>query len=92
MAEPAYVGALRDDASGPMHVVSDPVGDPNRQRVHFQAPATASLPLEMERFLAWANGTPQSHHSSKPRWRTCGWRRCTRLTMPMVAWPAPWVT
>jgi len=54
---PIRVGAWRNDASGPMQVVSGPMGDPDRQRVHFQAPAAASLPLEMERFLAWANGT-----------------------------------
>ncbi len=54
---PIRVGAWRDDASGPMQVVSGPMGNPDRQRVHFQAPAAASLPQEMECFLAWANRT-----------------------------------
>lgn len=46
------VGQWRDDASGPMQVVSGPA---NRHKVHFQAPPAASLPAEMARFLAWAN-------------------------------------
>jgi len=46
------VGQWRDDASGPMQVVS---GQANRHKVHFQAPPAASLPAEMARFLAWAN-------------------------------------
>lgn len=46
------VGAWRDDASGPMQVVSGPLG---REAVHYEAPAAASLPREMGRFLAWAN-------------------------------------
>jgi len=46
------VGAWRDDASGPMEVVSGPV---HRQRVHFEAPPAAQLAPEMARFLAWAN-------------------------------------
>ena len=48
------VGAWRDDASGPMQVVSGPVG---RQRVHFEAPAAAHLENETSRFLDWVNGT-----------------------------------
>lgn len=46
------VGAWRNDASGPMQVVSGPV---QRQRVHFEAPPTESLCAEMDDFLAWAN-------------------------------------
>ncbi len=41
------VGAWRDDASGPMQVVSGPL---HRQRVHFQAPPAARLPTEMAAF------------------------------------------
>jgi Fic family protein len=33
-----------------MQVVSGPIG---RERVHFQAPAAACLPVEMKRFLKW---------------------------------------
>jgi Fic family protein len=47
------VGGWRDDATGPMQVVSGPLG---RQRVHFQAPPAERLAPETERFLAWANG------------------------------------
>lgn len=49
---PIHVGGLRDDAGGPMQVVSGPV---NRRRVHFEAPPAASLALEVERFLDWLN-------------------------------------
>lgn len=44
------VGQWRDDASGPMQVVSGPIG---RERVHFEAPAADRLENEMARFLAW---------------------------------------
>ena len=47
------VGRWRDDAKGPMQVVSGP---PYRQKVPYEAPPAASLPMEMARFLAWANG------------------------------------
>ncbi len=46
------VGAWRDDATGPMQVVSGPVG---KEKVHYEAPAAPLLPQEMGRFLAWAN-------------------------------------
>jgi Fic family protein len=47
------VGAWRDDATGPMQVVSGPIG---RQRVHFEAPPADQLETEIEAFLKWANG------------------------------------
>ncbi|HRX86486.1 MAG TPA: Fic family protein, partial [Phycisphaerae bacterium] len=46
------VGAWRTDASGPMRVVSGPMG---RERVHFEAPAAERLDGEMARFLEWFN-------------------------------------
>ncbi|MBI4756420.1 MAG: Fic family protein [Betaproteobacteria bacterium] len=46
------VGVWRDDASGPMQVVSGPV---HRQRVHYEAPPAARLEAEVADFLAWAN-------------------------------------
>lgn len=46
------IGQWRDDAHGPMQVVSGPVG---RQKVHYQAPPAELLPAEAKRFLAWAN-------------------------------------
>jgi len=47
------VGAWRDDATGPMQVVSGPIG---RQRVHFEAPPANQLEAETKGFLKWANG------------------------------------
>ncbi len=47
------IGGWRDDASGPMQVVSGPLG---RQRVHFEAPPADGLESETDRFLDWANG------------------------------------
>jgi Fic family protein len=46
------VGRLRDDANGPMQVVSGPV---HRQRVHFEAPPARRLKAELARFLEWLN-------------------------------------
>lgn len=46
------VGRWRDDAAGPMQVVSGPQG---RRRIHFQAPPADVLPAEMARFITWAN-------------------------------------
>jgi Fic family protein len=46
------VGGWRDDASGPMQVVSGPMG---RQRVHFEAPPADRLDNEANRFLDWLN-------------------------------------
>ncbi len=45
-------GAWRDDAHGPMQVVSGPVG---KQKVHYEAPAAPLLEKEMAAFLNWAN-------------------------------------
>lgn len=44
------VGHWRDDRSGPMQVVSGPMG---RQKVHYQAPPAVRVAKEMERFLDW---------------------------------------
>lgn len=46
------VGAWRDDSTGPMQVVSGPVG---RERVHYEAPAAKRLDQEMKVFLEWFN-------------------------------------
>jgi Fic family protein len=54
---PIRIGAWRDDASGPMQVVSGPL---HRQRVHFEAPPATKLAAEVANFLAWANAdTPE---------------------------------
>ncbi|MBC7380112.1 MAG: Fic family protein [Burkholderiaceae bacterium] len=49
---PTKVGGLRNDATGPMQVVSGPLG---RQRVHYEAPPAGRLKAEVTGFLAWAN-------------------------------------
>ncbi len=46
------VGGWRDDAHGPMQVVSGGFG---REQVHYQAPPAARIEAEMEAFLAWFN-------------------------------------
>jgi Fic family protein len=52
------VGGWRDDAHGPMQVVSGPIG---RQRVHFEAPPANRVEREMARLLAWLDAP--SHES-----------------------------
>ena len=47
------VGDWRDDASGPMQVVSGPIG---HQRGHFEAPPADRLESETDRFFDWING------------------------------------
>lgn len=46
------VGQWRDDAQGPMQVVSGAV---HRQKVHYEAPPAHRLEAEMEGFLKWFN-------------------------------------
>jgi Fic family protein len=46
------VGRWRDDRSGPMRVVSGPIG---RERVHYEAPSAPRLEVEMSAFLKWFN-------------------------------------
>ena len=44
------VAAWRDDRSGPMRVVSGPIG---REKIHYQALPAECLDVEMDRFLRW---------------------------------------
>jgi Fic family protein len=46
------VGGWRDDRTGPMQVVSGPIG---KERVHFEAPAAKRLSAEMSLFFDWFN-------------------------------------
>jgi len=46
------VGKFRDDASGPMQVISGPIG---KEKVHYQAPPAAALEIEMAAFFDWFN-------------------------------------
>ncbi|MBA4391188.1 MAG: DUF4172 domain-containing protein [Syntrophus sp. (in: bacteria)] len=48
------VGVWRDDAKGPMQVVSGRVG---HEHVHFEAPAADRIETEMTLFLDWFNHT-----------------------------------
>lgn len=55
---PIKTAAWRDDARGPMQVVSGAIG---RERVHYEAPPATRVPEDMQRFLDWfARRTPQS--------------------------------
>ena len=49
------IGAWRDDARGPMQVVSGPIG---REKVHYQAPPAGQIEAEMQAFIAWFNELP----------------------------------
>jgi Fic family protein len=51
------VGAWRDDAQGPMQVVSGPL---HRQMVHYEAPPAQLLDAEMNDFLLWLNVDQQN--------------------------------
>ena len=44
------VADWRNDTSGPMQVVSGPMG---KEKVHYQAPSSDRIELEMEKFLQW---------------------------------------
>jgi Fic family protein len=49
------VGGWRDDSSGPMQVVSGPIG---KEHVHYEAPAAGRLDHEMATFIEWFNKAP----------------------------------
>lgn len=51
------VGAWRTSSSGPMQVVSGPIG---REKVHYEAPAADRLEDEMNGFFVWINGNQES--------------------------------
>ncbi len=50
------VGTWRDDAYGPMQVVSGFIG---RERVHYEAPPAKRLDMEMDAFINWVNRTDE---------------------------------
>jgi len=50
-----HVGSWRNDAAGPMQVVSGPVG---REKVHFEALPAHTLPAQTAAFLEWFNAIP----------------------------------
>jgi Fic family protein len=51
------VGGWRTEASGPMQVVSGPIG---REWIHYEAPAHNRLKKEMARFLKWFNAESET--------------------------------
>ena len=53
-ADRIKAGAWRNDAKGPMQVVSGGMG---REHIHYQAPAAKSLPAEMDALFKWVNIT-----------------------------------
>jgi len=53
------VGCWRDDSSGPMQVISGPVG---RERIHYEAPPAKSVASEIATFLRWF----EQPHDSDP--------------------------
>jgi Fic family protein len=66
------VGNFRDDANGPMQVISGPAYELSRRRrtVHFEAPPATVLDAEVAKFLYWFEGdskkrkTPASQSQS----------------------------
>ena len=55
-------GAWRDDTTGPMQVVSGPIG---RERVHFEALAASRLDHEISVFLDWFNAPAETDNVLK---------------------------
>jgi Fic family protein len=49
---PIRIGEWRDDSTGPMQVISGPIG---KERVHYEAPDARHVAREMRRLLAWFN-------------------------------------
>jgi Fic family protein len=50
------VGSWRDDSTGPLQVISGPLG---KERIHYQAPAAELLDKQMGYFLKWLNNKQQ---------------------------------
>ena len=44
------IGAFRNDADGPMQIVSGPIG---REKVHYEAPGAGQIHHEIRAFLSW---------------------------------------
>jgi Fic family protein len=62
MSRPVTAGRYRDDASGPMQVVSGAFG---HERVHYQAPPAEVLEREMGHFLDWFNEKDHLNYTLK---------------------------
>jgi Fic family protein len=66
-ADLGRVGAWRTHAE-PMQIVSGPVHEP---KIHFEAPPSAAVPLEMDRFVTWFNATAPTGESPLPTLTRC---------------------
>ncbi len=53
-------GAWRSKESGPMQVISGPIG---KEKIHFETPSAERLESEMDQFLAWFNNETSSQLS-----------------------------
>ena len=59
---PVKVGGWRDDAAGPMRVVSGAMG---RARIHFEAPPADRVAGEVQTFLDWFNAPAETDEALK---------------------------
>ena len=50
------IGSWRDDSTGPLQVVSGPMG---KEKIHYQAPAAELLDKQMRHFFKWINDKQQ---------------------------------
>lgn len=75
------VGGWRDDAGGPMQVVSGPIG---RQRVHFEAPPPKTLIWKCTGSSIGSMAHRLNLHCSRPVLGISGLSPCTRSTTAMV--------
>lgn len=59
-AKGVSIGKWRSHAA-PMQVISGPIG---KEKIHFEAPPSAFVPIEMKRFIQWFNATaPKGKYS-----------------------------
>jgi Fic family protein len=80
---PLAVGRYRDDAGGPMQVISGAFG---HETVHYQAPRAAILEREMGLFLDWFNREDNLNYTLKALVRICGLSHCTRSKTATAGW------
>jgi Fic family protein len=58
----SHLGGYRSGAQ-PVQVVSGPIHEP---MVHFEAPSSSAVPVEMERFLEWFTATAPRGDTTLP--------------------------
>lgn len=82
------VAVWRDDADGPMQVLSGPVG---REKVHYTAPRQKALNSKWKGFLPGSSSLLIWIRCLWRGWHICGLSLCTPLMTAMVVSPAPLV-